>query len=78
MTEKTDIMSIGEVATYLDYKANSSVYSLMHRDADFPKPFELGIKNFWYREEIVAWQEARITKAAQNRKSYQHRESYNG
>ena len=75
MTDR-EIINITDLAKQLGYRSKTSIYTLLNKDPSFPKPFEIGMKNLWFQDEIDVWKTNRIENAAKTRKTYAGGGSY--
>lgn len=52
------IMFSNDVMSFLRFGARSTFSEFLRKDKSFPKPFKIGGKNTWYREDVEKWLEA--------------------
>lgn len=57
------IMFSGELMEALNYRSASAFNRFFNKDESFPKPFKVGIRNAWYREDINNWLETKRAAA---------------
>lgn len=65
MEEQNDILFTKEVMGKLRYSGVAAFYRfLAGKDNGFPKPFKIGRRNAWYKEDVQNWLEEQRRKAA--------------
>lgn len=58
-----DILLRNEVMKKLRYTNISAFHNFFNDTPDFPKPFKIGRRNAWYKEDVQNWLDERRRKA---------------
>ncbi|EAM7299633.1 hypothetical protein AG28_25780 [Salmonella enterica subsp. enterica] len=60
-----EILFRDEVMKKLRYTGISAFHKFFNTTVDFPRPFKIGKRNAWYREDVQNWLDEQRRKAQQ-------------